>query len=131
MQGYTRRQFTGSYRGEGLGKGAWRLVSCALPPVEIFLRGAQFDSAQSISDVQIEWLPHGAVLTGSIAGRRVQIDARSAIVHEPLELLYESLPLAQFDRQAQTFWRRVFWLVRIPGGKRLLGALARFSRKRS
>jgi hypothetical protein len=131
MQGSTRRHFTGTYRGEGLGKGAWRLVSSALPPVEIFLRGAQQEFPQPLSDVQVEWRAHGAVLTGSISGRPVQVDARSAIVHEPLDLLYESLPLAQFDRQAQTFWRRVFWLVRIPGGKRLLGALARLSRKRS
>jgi hypothetical protein len=36
--------------------------------------------------------------------------------------------LADFDARARRFWRRVFVLVRIPGGRRLLGMLARASR---
>jgi len=45
--------------------------------------------------------------------------------------LYAALPLAQFDRRARRFWRRVFLLVRIPGGRSLLGMLTYVSRKRS
>jgi hypothetical protein len=50
---------------------------------------------------------------------------RGAIVHEPLPKLYAELPLAGFDERARRFWRRVFRLVRIPGGRHLLGVLAR------
>ena len=54
--------------------------------------------------------------------------ATSAIVHEPLGHLYESLPLVKFDAKARRFWRRVFRLVRIPGGRYLLKFLARTSK---
>jgi hypothetical protein len=58
------------------------------------------------------------------------IRAQSVIVHEPLARLYEALPLVTLDAKARRFWRRVFRLVRIPGGRHLLGALARFPRRR-
>ena len=51
--------------------------------------------------------------------------ARVAVAHEPLARLYDTLPLMSFDSQARRFWRRVFFLVRIPGGRRLLGLVAR------
>jgi hypothetical protein len=47
------------------------------------------------------------------------------IVHEPLGRMYESLPLAGIDANARRFWRRVFWLVRLPGGRYLLKLLTR------
>jgi hypothetical protein len=37
--------------------------------------------------------------------------------------LYESLPLVSIDADARRFWRRVFRLVRIPGGRFLLKIL--------
>jgi hypothetical protein len=40
------------------------------------------------------------------------------------------LPLVSFDDKARRFWRRVFRLVRIPGGRHLLGVLARRNRDR-
>jgi hypothetical protein len=43
--------------------------------------------------------------------------------------LYEALPLAGFDATARRFWRRVFLLVRLPGGRYLLRLIAQ--RKRS
>jgi hypothetical protein len=39
--------------------------------------------------------------------------------------LYESLPLVSIDANARRFWRRVFRLVRIPGGRFLLKLLTR------
>jgi hypothetical protein len=131
MQVKMRRHFTGAFQGVKLGSGAWRLVDASNPPVEIFLRGVEQNASEKITDVQIEWHARGALLTGYSGGRATRIEASSIIIHEPLERLYEALPLARFDHQAQTFWRRVFWLVRIPGGRHLLGALARMSRKRS
>jgi hypothetical protein len=44
-------------------------------------------------------------------------------VHEPLQDLYEGLPLASIDADARRFWRRVFRLVRLPGGRYLLRLL--------
>ncbi len=38
--------------------------------------------------------------------------------------LYDSLPLVKFDADARRFWRRVFGLVRIPGGRYLLKFLS-------
>jgi hypothetical protein len=42
--------------------------------------------------------------------------------------LYDSLPLADFDRSAQRFWNRVFRVMRLPGGRFLLRFLARGGR---
>jgi len=58
----------------------------------------------------------------------VVLKTRNAIIHEPLTRLYEGLPLASFDPAARRFWRRVFRLVRIPGGRHLLRFIARRSR---
>ena len=64
--------------------------------------------------------------------RVASVEAASAIVHEPLEHLYERLPLVSIDADARRFWRRVFRLVRIPGGRYLLKVLrARGGDKRS
>ncbi|HMH88482.1 MAG TPA: hypothetical protein VK523_07555, partial [Steroidobacteraceae bacterium] len=64
------------------------------------------------------------VLLTFMSGDRVAtVEAASAIVHEPLEHLYESLPLVSIDADARRFWRRVFRLVRLPGGRFLLRIL--------
>jgi hypothetical protein len=54
----------------------------------------------------------------------------SVFIHTPKTRLYENLPLASFDRDAQRFWKRVFRLIRIPGGRLLLGAITRRRRGR-
>jgi hypothetical protein len=57
--------------------------------------------------------------------KAASVEVTAAIVHEPLGNLYESLPLASIDANARRFWRRVFRLVRIPGGRYLLRLLTR------
>ena len=69
-------------------------------------------------------------LTLTSASRRRTLHAQSVIVHEPLMRLYETLPLVSLDEKAKRFWRRVFFLVRVPGGRYLLRILARRSRGR-
>jgi hypothetical protein len=69
------------------------------------------------------------MVTMTSAERRRSLEAQSAIVHEPQTRLYEALPLVVLDDKARRFWRRVFRLVRIPGGRHLLGILARRTRK--
>jgi len=133
MRENARRYLSGTLMTHDLGEGAWRLSRSGPSPVDVFLRGADFRAADTlqpsgISDVGIEWRAGDVVLTHTSAGRRNSLSVQSAIVHEPLERLYEALPLVSMDEKARRFWRRVFWLVRIPGGRHLLGILARRTR---
>jgi hypothetical protein len=83
-----------------------------------------------VRDIGIEWRAETVVLTMTSAEQPRIIKAQSAIVHEPLARLYEALPLVSLDAKARRFWRGVFRLVRLPGGRYLLGALARRNRHR-
>jgi hypothetical protein len=75
----------------------------------------------------VDWLEDGALVTLVTEAGPLPLRTRLAVTHEPLERLYEKLPLATLDARARRFWRRVFLLVRIPGGRRLLKLLARRS----
>jgi len=102
-------------------------------PIDVFLRGTESGAAEAlrsalVRDIDIEWRTETVVLTMTSAEQRKSVEAQSAIVHEPLARLYEALPLVSLDAKARRFWRRVFRLVRIPGGRYLLGALARRTR---
>ena len=88
-------------------------------------------AAPAIADLGIEWRNHLALITLKSNGGVASAAAGSAWAHEPLPHLYEALPLAPFDAKARRFWRRVFWLVRLPGGRRLLKYFARAARKPS
>ncbi len=93
-------------------------------------RGAQRSFGTGpLVDLGIEWHAEKALLTFMSDERVASVEAASAIVHEPLEHLYERLPLVSIDADARRFWRRVFRLVRIPGGRYLLKALARSRRR--
>ena len=135
MKTKMRRNLPGSFLARDLEDGAWRL-SCSEPtPVDVFLRDAESAAAQvfrspQVRDIDIEWRAESVLLTLWSAENRTSIHARNAIVHEPLAHLYEALPLPRLEDKARRFWRRVFRLVRIPGGRYLLGVLARRSRRR-
>jgi len=135
-----RRNFSGAAKAREANpdqpnRGAWR-VDCGAPhAAQIIVRGADSRAAAAfsatLSDVGIEWQTRRVLLTMLSAGRVATVEAAAAIVHEPLPKLYAALPLADFDKRARRFWRRVFLLVRIPGGRSLLGVLAHLSRRRS
>ncbi|HEY1315124.1 MAG TPA: hypothetical protein VGE92_14685 [Steroidobacteraceae bacterium] len=112
------------------GRGAWRLKSEAAQ-IEVIVRGAQAPSAALpaiVRDLDIEWR-RDDVLLGLTSGEQHRfIRAQTVIVHEPLANLYATLPLATLDANARRFWSRVFRLLRIPGGRHLLGLLAGRSR---
>ncbi len=135
MKPNMRRNFPGTFAARDLDRGAWRLSRREPAPIDILLKGAQSGAADAfrpllVSDIELEW-QDGAVLMSMTSGqRRTSVKMRSAIVHEPLARLYVVLPLAEFDSKARRFWRWVFSLVRVPGGRHLLGALARRSRGR-
>jgi hypothetical protein len=135
MKEKMRRNLPGTFLTRRLGDGAWRLSRSEPEPIDVFLRGAEPGAAEAfrpraVGDVGIEWRTETVLLTMTSAEQLRTVRVQSVIVHEPLARLYEALPLVSLDAKARRFWRRVFRLVRIPGGRYLLGALARLPRKR-
>ncbi len=78
----------------------------------------------------VEWAPAGdARVTLSLGSETLAFEVASAVLHEPLPELYEPLGLPRFTPDTARFWRRVFRVVRLPGGRWLLGWLARRARR--
>ncbi|HEY2462490.1 MAG TPA: hypothetical protein VGI32_00390 [Steroidobacteraceae bacterium] len=133
MPAKLRRNFSGAFLPQDRGNGAWQLSRPAPHEIKVFLRDAERGAARSFGpgpliDLGIEWHAEKVLLTFISDEQVASAEAASAIVHEPLERLYEHLPLVSIDADARRFWRRVFRLVRIPGGRYLLKALARSRR---
>jgi hypothetical protein len=129
-----RRNFSGASSSRLAEDGTWRIGRSAVPEMQIIVIGADANSVEAcgttLNDLCIEWRGQRVLLTTTNAARAATIEARGAIVHEAAPSLYAALPLAEFDARARRFWRRVFLLVRIPGGRYLLGMLARASRNK-
>jgi len=130
MKPNMRRNLPGTFLTRDLHGGSWHLSRNEPAVAELFLHGtdprlAEVLRCRTVSDIDIEWRAETVELTVTSEARRRVLHAQSAIVHEPLARLYETLPLVNLDDKARRFWRRVFLLVRIPGGRRLLGILAR------
>ena len=125
-----RRNFSGAFLAQDRGNGAWQLTRAAPHEMDVFLRDAERGAARAFGtaplvDLGIEWHAKTALLTFMSSDRVATVEAATAIVHEPLRHLYDGLPLASIDADARRFWRRVFRLVRIPGGRYLLKVLRR------
>jgi hypothetical protein len=125
-----RRNFPGAFATHDLGGGTWQLTRAAPHALSVFLRETERGASSGfgeapIVELGIEWDKDRVLLTFLSGDRVASVEAASAIVHEPLEHLYESLPLVSIDANARRFWRRVFRLVRIPGGRFLLKLLTR------
>jgi hypothetical protein len=125
-----RRNFSGAFLPQDLGAGTWQLSRPAPHEINVFLRDTERGARQSFGkepliDLGIEWHVEKVLLTFMSDEKVASVEAASAIVHEPLESLYERLPLVSIDADARRFWRRVFRLVRVPGGRYLLKVLAR------
>lgn len=123
-----QRLIRGPLERRELSHGTWQWI--APGGGEVLIRGAEPGAAEALRSavpraISVDWLKEGALVTLiSDAGPHL-LRARFAVAHEPLVRLYEALPLMSFDPPARRFWRRVFFLVRIPGGRRLLGLVAR------
>jgi hypothetical protein len=133
MNSNMRRHLKGKFVAQDLKSGAWRLSRGGPEPADVLLRGADSRAAEVFSspdivDIDIEWQAAKVELWATSSGRRRTVESQIAIVHEPMAHLYEGLPLARTDAKSRRFWRRVFWLVRIPGGRFLLAAVARRTR---
>jgi hypothetical protein len=133
MKPKMRCNLPGTFLAQDLDAGSWRLSRSEPGLVEVYLRGADRGAAEvfrssAVGDIDIEWRAETVELTLTVGARRRILNAQSVIVHEPLARLYETLPLVSLDERARRFWRRVFLLVRIPGGRHLLRILAHRSR---
>jgi hypothetical protein len=129
-----RRNFSGAFLPQDRGNGAWQLSRPAPHEINVFLRDAERGAQRSFGtgpllDLGIEWHAEKVLLTFMSDDKVASVEAASAIVHEPLDHLYERMPLVSIDADARRFWRRVFRLVRIPGGRYLLKAIARSRRR--
>jgi hypothetical protein len=130
-----RRNFTGDFAAQDLGKNVWRLTRGAPQRIDVIVQGtrpgatpssvARAFGTEAVTNLGIEWHSDMALLSFMSGDRVETVEAANVIVHEPLRHLYEGLPLAQFDQKAKVFWGRVFRLMRIPGGRFLLRFLAR------
>ena len=121
---------SGPFKAQHFGAGTWRLCAGMGFGREVYLQGAgpaapDLFTDASITALTVEWRPDGVLVAViGITGVR-HLNARSVIIHEPKGQLYENLTLANFDSDARRFWKRVFRLMRIPGGRFLLGFIAR------
>jgi len=128
------KYLTGPFVARSLGRGAWVLTTDSVGGPDVLLFGAGAGvaplAAEPIDAVRLAWVGEGVEVALTCGSRLRELRADAAIVHEPNDRLYQSLPLAGFDAEARRFWRRVFRLIRIPGGRLLLGWLARRGRAR-
>jgi hypothetical protein len=139
MKSTTRRTLTGPFLARDLGGGLWQVTArAAADPgtaaaAELYLRipaatNAALLAQPHIRRIEVAWHADGVVVNVAGTGGAGVLEASSAIIHEPQNRLYDALPLAGFDARARRFWRRVFLLVRLPGGRYLLRLIARRKR---
>ena len=126
-----QKTVSGPFTVRNLGAGAWQLTNQT--GVEVLLRGAGTAAPEilqepSLASLGLEWSTDAVRVTTRDARGIRSLVSRSALLHEPRPRLYEKLPLASFDADAQRFWRRVFGLIRIPCGRYLLRFIARRGR---
>jgi hypothetical protein len=130
-----QRTLLGEFRLDASTEGVWRIERLSPSGESLWLRGVETQGLSiptRLDGLTIDWQTDGRVLFTLGAGTEsVTLRAASALLHEPRERLYDSLPLPRYTAQTARFWRRVFGLVRIPGGRLLLGLLARRSRRSS
>jgi hypothetical protein len=130
LKSVTRQSLPGPFSAAKLHSGVWQLTAEAADGARVYLHGAGPEASKLLAGMRItalefEWRMEDVMvsLTGASGVRRFK--SESVFIHEPRTRLYDSLPLASFDAGAQRFWKRVFRLIRIPGGRLVLGAIAR------
>lgn len=131
----TRQTLPGPFSATRLNSDLWQLTAQTPDGARVYLHGAGPEASKLLAGMRIttlefEWRTDGVMVrvTGAEGVRNFKSD--SVLIHTPATRLYDCLPLANFDTDAQRFWRRVFRLIRIPGGRLLLGAIARRRRSR-
>ena len=127
-----QRSLIGEFRVKAVNKDCWRIDNLAPPHESLWLRGVDAGAVPvpALFDrLNVVWRTDGRIdVTLAAGSEALTVGASAALLHEPRERLYDSLPLAPYTIETARFWRRVFRLVRIPGGRLLLSWLARRSR---
>jgi hypothetical protein len=130
LKSVTQRSLSGQFSATRLNSGLWQLTAATPGGATVYLRGVGSEASNLLAGTRVtalefDWRADGVMvgMTGADGVRHFK--SESVFIHDPKTLLYENLPLATFDANAQRFWRRVFRLIRIPGGRLLLGAIAR------
>ena len=131
----TRQCVAGPFSATKLHSGLWQLTAEVPDGARVYVHGAGPEASKLLAEMRItalefEWLAESVLVRATGTGGVRHFKSESVVVHEPAMRLYDSLPLASFDAAAQRFWKRVFCLIRIPGGRLLLGAIARRRRGR-
>jgi hypothetical protein len=128
-----QRFLTGEFHVEASGNETWRATNRRAPGQIVLLRHIEAEAPLSApataETVTVTWnAGQPVVVTFSRGLQTVTVAAGAVFLHEPTGQLYAGLPLPTFTPAMRRFWRRVFLLVRIPGGRRAVGWLSRRSR---
>jgi hypothetical protein len=123
------RTLTGAFRAIHLAADTWQLTTGAAGAAEIYLCGVDHDAFAVLDGatpgaVALAWSVDGATVALISPAARRQFRSRTATIHEPRPLLYQGLPLVVLNNAARRFWGRVFFIARVPGGRRLLRWIA-------
>jgi hypothetical protein len=130
LKSVIRQSLPGPFSAKKLNPGLWQLTAEVSDGARVYLHGATPEASKLLEDMRIaalefEWRIDGVMVRVAGADGVRRFKSESAFIHESKPRLYDNLPLASFDAAAQRFWKRVFRLIRIPGGRLLLGAIAR------
>jgi hypothetical protein len=134
LKSVTRQSLTGPFSATKLHSGVWQLTAEVADGARVYLHGAGPEASKLLAGMRItalefEWRTEDVMVGVSGADGVRYFKSASVFIHTPAVRLYDSLPLASFDADAQRFWKRVFRLMRIPGGRLALGAIARRRRR--
>ena len=135
MKSVTRQSLAGPFSATRLNSGLWQLTAEVPDGARVYVHGAGPEASKLLAEMRItalefEWRAESVLVRATGTDGVRHFKSESVVVHTPAMRLYDSLPLASFDAAAQRFWKRVFCLIRIPGGRLLLGAIARRRRGR-
>jgi len=130
-----QRSLSGEFHVEALGPETWSATNRRPPGQILLLRRIQtpapLRAAMLATAVTVTWNAGQAVaVTFALDDGTVTVAAGAVFLHEPAGPLYAGLPLPAFTSGMRRFWQRVFLLVRLPGGRRLVAWLARRRRGR-
>jgi len=133
-----RKTLSGKFNASRLNERLWRLsrdagaahagaAHAGAAHAEVYLIGAAVPDG-AIERIEIDWAGDAVDVTLTMQDSTQRIRARAVYIHEPRPDVHDRLPLETFGPRARAFWKRIFLLVRIPGGSALLSRIARRTR---
>jgi len=123
---------SGPFDAEPGAPGSWRLRQRGSSPATVYLCGFSPPSELgACTALELAWpaAAAGCVVTVRLPSGPLSVPVAAAFVHEPRPDLYRALPLERYEASQARFWRRIFRLVRLPGGRLLIALLANRSRR--